>query len=52
MTVDDSQHIGRCAGCGIELQQIDPTRVGFIPQKALQHDPKICQRCFRLKNYN
>ncbi|KAF4325904.1 hypothetical protein G195_000483 [Phytophthora kernoviae 00238/432] len=25
---------------------------GFIPEKALDREPVICQRCFRIKNYN
>lgn len=42
----------RCSGCGIRLQSEEQNRPGFIPQQALDREPVICQRCFRIKNYN
>ncbi|WP_084423077.1 ribosome biogenesis GTPase YqeH [Cohnella thermotolerans] len=53
MNLPDAQAtINRCAGCGIALQTSDKTRPGFVPENALGRDPVICQRCFRIKNYN
>lgn len=42
----------RCSGCGIRLQSEEQNKPGFIPQQALDREPVICQRCFRIKNYN
>lgn len=42
----------RCSGCGITLQTIDQNKPGYIPASALEREPVICQRCFRIKNYN
>lgn len=42
----------RCAGCGVHLQTENSELPGFIPEKALDREPVICQRCFRIKNYN
>ncbi|MBP1999114.1 ribosome biogenesis GTPase YqeH [Paenibacillus shirakamiensis] len=42
----------RCSGCGIQLQAEDTSKPGYIPQQALDREPVICQRCFRIKNYN
>ncbi|WP_020615682.1 ribosome biogenesis GTPase YqeH [Paenibacillus daejeonensis] len=41
-----------CAGCGVKLQTTDQDRSGYVPETALTRDPAICQRCFRIKNYN
>lgn len=41
-----------CAGCGVKLQTEDTSRLGYAPEQALQREPAICQRCFRMKNYN
>ncbi len=41
-----------CAGCGVKLQTEHTDRLGYVPAKALERDPIICQRCFRIKNYN
>lgn len=38
----------KCIGCGIELQDIDSTKEGYV----VSIDDSICQRCFRLRNYN
>lgn len=37
----------KCQGCGITLQFIDKEELGF----ANNVESKICERCFRLKNY-
>ncbi|WP_067837158.1 ribosome biogenesis GTPase YqeH [Amphibacillus sediminis] len=41
-----------CQGCGVTIQTQDKEKPGFVPASALNHDPVICQRCFRLKHYN
>ncbi|MBP3966145.1 ribosome biogenesis GTPase YqeH [Paenibacillus lignilyticus] len=41
-----------CAGCGVKLQTESSDKLGYIPQAALAKNPAICQRCFRIKNYN
>ncbi len=41
-----------CAGCGAKLQTEHPNRIGYTPEQALERDPVICQRCFRIKHYN
>ncbi|WP_166238904.1 ribosome biogenesis GTPase YqeH [Paenibacillus turpanensis] len=41
-----------CEGCGVALQTEDKGKLGFIPASALERTPIVCQRCFRLKNYN
>lgn len=41
-----------CIGCGINIQTEDPSKMGYTPASALEKDPIICQRCFRLKHYN
>lgn len=44
--------VNSCAGCGAALQTEAPDRPGYIPAKALEREPAICQRCFRIRNYN
>lgn len=46
------QEVLKCSGCGIALQSEEQDKPGYIPQKALEREPVICQRCFRIKNYN
>ncbi len=41
-----------CIGCGIDIQTEDPAGMGYAPKSALEKEQIICQRCFRLKNYN
>lgn len=41
-----------CAGCGIPIQTEDKDRIGYAPPSALKRETVICQRCFRLANYN
>ena len=41
-----------CIGCGIEIQTENPKEMGYAPKSALEKEQIICQRCFRLKNYN
>ena len=43
---------GGCAGCGVKLQTTANDKPGYIPDTALEREPAICQRCFRIKNYN
>ena len=40
--------IKKCPGCGSILQYKDSSKVGYSPKK----DAKLCERCFKLKNYN
>lgn len=40
--------IKKCPGCGATLQYSDENKIGFSPKK----DAKLCERCFKLKNYN
>ena len=42
----------KCIGCGAPLQSESKERPGYVPQKNLEREDVICQRCFRLKNYN
>ncbi|MBB6729777.1 ribosome biogenesis GTPase YqeH [Cohnella zeiphila] len=42
----------RCGGCGIAIQTEDAKRPGYVPASAPEREPIICQRCFRIKNYN
>lgn len=42
----------KCIGCGATLQSEDKTAPGFVPASRLTEEDVICQRCFRLKNYN
>lgn len=48
----ETQRPVKCSGCGIKLQTTDRETPGFIPESAFDRDPVICQRCFRIKNYN
>ncbi|MBM7649963.1 ribosome biogenesis GTPase YqeH [Bacillus ectoiniformans] len=41
-----------CTGCGVDIQTEDPSGLGYAPPSALEKEVIICQRCFRLKNYN
>lgn len=41
-----------CIGCGVKIQTDDPTELGYAPKTAIEKESIICQRCFRLKNYN
>ena len=41
-----------CIGCGAMIQTEDPTATGYAPTSSLEKETVICQRCFRLKNYN
>ncbi|WP_431027271.1 ribosome biogenesis GTPase YqeH [Lysinibacillus sp. LZ02] len=41
-----------CIGCGAVIQTEDKTAVGYAPVSSLEKETVICQRCFRLKNYN
>lgn len=42
----------QCIGCGVTIQTEDPTKLGYAPASSLEKEEVICQRCFRLKNYN
>ncbi|WP_100013353.1 ribosome biogenesis GTPase YqeH, partial [Lentibacillus sediminis] len=41
-----------CQGCGAQIQTEDPEKPGYTPASSLGRDTVLCQRCFRLKNYN
>ena len=38
----------KCVGCGIKLQNKNVNEVGYTPD--LKNE--LCERCFKLKNYN
>ncbi|UFJ38899.1 ribosome biogenesis GTPase YqeH [Brevibacillus humidisoli] len=42
----------QCVGCGVQIQTEDKGKPGYVPRSALERDPIICQRCFRIKHYN
>ncbi|WP_129727338.1 ribosome biogenesis GTPase YqeH [Ectobacillus funiculus] len=42
----------KCIGCGVLVQTEDKQGIGYAPPSALEKEPLICQRCFRLKHYN
>lgn len=47
----------KCEGCGVTIQSFDKEKPGYIPQnvldeKIIENDKILCQRCFKLKNYN
>jgi ribosome biogenesis GTPase YqeH len=41
-----------CIGCGAPIQTENKEKLGYAPEAALLKNEVICQRCFRLKNYN
>lgn len=48
----EEQMARKCSGCGTALQTENSEASGYVPAKALERTPVICQRCFRIKNYN
>lgn len=44
--------VRRCSGCGVPIQTESSDRLGYTPAAALDKDPVLCQRCFRIKHYN
>src|SRR5690606_8161442 len=42
----------QCIGCGTVIQTEDKNGLGYAPASSLEKEMIICQRCFRLKNYN
>lgn len=38
----------KCVGCGIKLQEKDKNELGYAPNL----NNELCERCFKLKNYN
>lgn len=46
------RNAGRCGGCGIKLQSEHKDQPGYVPAQAIEKEIIICQRCFRIKNYN
>lgn len=42
----------KCIGCGATLQSDNKDLAGYVPSSRLNQEDVICQRCFRLKNYN
>lgn len=41
-----------CIGCGAQIQTERKGDIGYAPPASLEKEEIICQRCFRLKNYN
>ncbi|MCU6709549.1 ribosome biogenesis GTPase YqeH [Paenibacillus sp. J5C_2022] len=52
MNEEHSNSFLSCGGCGVRLQTESPELPGYVPQSALEREPIICQRCFRIKHYN
>ncbi|WP_336822583.1 ribosome biogenesis GTPase YqeH [Sporosarcina sp. USHLN248] len=42
----------KCIGCGIPIQTDNPKLEGYAPPSSLEKEDVVCQRCFRLRNYN
>ncbi|MGM9987672.1 MAG: ribosome biogenesis GTPase YqeH [Bacillaceae bacterium] len=42
----------KCIGCGVTIQTEDKAGLGYAPPSSLEKETVVCQRCFRLKNYN
>lgn len=42
----------KCIGCGITIQSEDSKKEGYAPPSSLSNEELVCQRCFRLRNYN
>ncbi len=42
----------KCIGCGITIQTEDIKAEGYAPIASLEKEEVICQRCFKLRNYN
>ncbi|WP_369902553.1 ribosome biogenesis GTPase YqeH [Bacillus manliponensis] len=42
----------KCIGCGVAIQTENKNELGYAPASSLEKESVICQRCFRLKNYN
>ncbi|WP_153733009.1 ribosome biogenesis GTPase YqeH [Sporosarcina obsidiansis] len=42
----------KCIGCGIAIQTTDKAGEGYAPPSSLEKEDVICQRCFKLRNYN
>ncbi|MEK3917523.1 ribosome biogenesis GTPase YqeH [Paenibacillus sp. FSL H7-0331] len=49
---EEIAEVKACAGCGVKLQMEHADKLGYVPAQALDRSPIICQRCFRMKNYN
>ncbi len=41
----------KCRGCGSDLQYLDQSKIGYIPKNKF-NEAKLCERCFKLINYN
>lgn len=42
----------KCIGCGITIQTEHKNAEGYAPKASLEKEDAICQRCFKLRNYN
>lgn len=50
--MENDSILSSCSGCGVRLQLDDSNKPGFIPKQAMDKDPVICHRCYRMKHYN
>lgn len=48
----EQQSAKGCGGCGAALQSVNKELPGFVPASSLNTEGAICQRCFRIRNYN
>lgn len=49
--------MSKCSGCGIEIQNQNQDKAGYIPfsvmtERMAAGDEVLCQRCYRIKHYN
>lgn len=40
-----------CVGCGAQLQSLDQTAPGYVPESRVEADGVLCRRCFRIRHY-
>jgi ribosome biogenesis GTPase YqeH len=52
MTDSLSDPLGTCTGCGVALQSREPELLGYVPVGTADVRPVVCQRCYRIRNYN
>ena len=44
----------RCEGCGVKIQTLDPTKIGYIRSEVYLKNPDdfLCERCYNLIHYH
>ena len=41
----------KCFGCGAIIQNENEKHIGYVPKNAMNNEQILCQRSFRIKNY-